>query len=1011
MPWWIQSVGESLAEAAPPIKFVATLLSKLGEIRDPDRLAYLAFTTAYQRAIEKALKVVGAPVTPSHAGLAWKPKTDIPTPAEGMTFGEYSLKDPFNHPFLNKADELLDDAMDAAGYDEARRRMIQNEVKMRFPGSLKSLLTHPKTYERFTPLAGAMHFGNTEDRVHTAWKDHFEYQRFLYEDQLVFGEEPFSLSDIYVETECGSLTFEELWKDGAGNETLCGNDGAPRSRGGKNIDPFLEKNGGRQPLIKTVMDLIGDKDFRDAIVVQGPAGSGKSAFTHRLCTELLRAGLKPIRIRFRDIPLKVTNIEDALPEAVQFCDPDARSSELPHARPNELFLGMSLFEPSVPFKDAQICPWVLILDGWDEVSIAAEKGFAVRVGEILTQIRDRFISNRRNATPVRVILTGRPSSAVTDSSNSFLKRETRLLTIRPLTPEQLQCFIPRLAERLDGSQRKERADATRFKAIISKYEKEFEEARKAESDGRMSQGGAMEVLGLPLLTHLAVRLMVNLPDTDLQPIVENPTMLYRLLTNITCVKGGRYGKSVYDPMWRHKDLRLLLHDAAAAMTVFGRDNIPYEELDLRLSQLNEELLDRVHKATQEHPVTSLMISFFFKGGRTELGAEFLHKSFREYLFAEAVVEALKEYGRREGTEFLPERDHANYWKDFEPTDPRYDFSRKLGHLLAPQWCSQEVVQFIEGLIRWELARAHGQDNEPKAGEGTEMLDIAGWRRVRDGLADLWGWWGEGVHLRQQPIMQGKKIKEWARAYVEELVRWAMPQEEKKGEVPVSPRTTSMDGHLGDGLFRLACLVHHYVAIAPGESSTWDDMEKNSWKHFLYRRYQMNGIRNGKSHVRFRPTGLNREFFMNYASRINAVGWHPLGCFPHRTFLGCIDFSHTAIDQMLIAHCDLNGADLQYAGMHYTYLSMSNLTNADLRNAIAQGACLDHCLMEKTKCDNMEGIDATFEWAIIKDAIGFDNIKGIKRKYKERLMKELRDNITSKETISSNVNSQITNSQL
>jgi hypothetical protein len=42
-----------------------------------------------------------------------------------------------------------------------------------------------------------------------------------------------------------------------------------------------------------------------------------------------------------------------------------------------------------------------------------------------------------------------------------------------------------------------------------------------------------------------------------------------------------------------------------------------------------------------------MISFYFKGGREDRGCEFLHKSFREYLYAEAVVEMLKDYGLKQ----------------------------------------------------------------------------------------------------------------------------------------------------------------------------------------------------------------------------------------------------------------------------------------------------------------------------------------------------------------------------
>lgn len=390
-PWWLQAVGESVAEAAPPIKFLATFIGKIGEIKDPDRLAFLAFTTAYQRSIEKALISVGPPSVQS--AVKYKITTnDVLTPEEGMSFNNYSIADPFNHPFLKQATTLLIKGMQASGYNESEIRMIQNEVNIRFPGCLKSLVTHPETREKFFAFADSLQHGNKECRVKSAWFDHFEYQRYQFEDKKVFGEEPFSLSDIYVETECGLITCGKLWEKAHGKEKSETSDPDRFTEEHKSSDPFNEHCGGRHNLLVSVMELLGNKSFRDVIVIQGPAGSGKSAFTLRLAMELLRNGLRPIRIRFRDIPLQSMNIEDALPEAVRFWDVDQRTGDLPAARPDELFLEMALFDQSVKYGNVEICPYVIILDGWDEVSVAAQKGFAVRIAEILSQIRDRFLT-------------------------------------------------------------------------------------------------------------------------------------------------------------------------------------------------------------------------------------------------------------------------------------------------------------------------------------------------------------------------------------------------------------------------------------------------------------------------------------------------------------------------------------------------------------------------------------------------------------------------------------------
>jgi hypothetical protein len=468
----------------------------------------------------------------------------------------------------------------------------------------------------------------------------------------------------------GVLEWQQI-QEGKLIDTNQQNDIAQGVRG--KLDPFDLHIGGRNEMLGAVMNLIGDISFKDAIVIQGPAGSGKSAFTLRLCVELLRRGLKPIRIRCRDLPLHIGNILDALPEGVRFWDPEDWPNELPQAKPEELFANQSLFDQRVDFNGCPICPWVLIIDGWDEVSVAVEKGFAIRVNEILGQIRDRFIK-RGNRPTVRVVLTGRPSEAV--SGSSFMTKETRLLTIRPLHPDKLTEFVCRLARHFTDPCDPLKTDPARFQPVLQDYREAYARLLKQTRSSvgeKANYRDAMEVLGLPLLAHLAVRLMVRWPESDLQSLVHNPTTLYRYLTDLTCKKGGRYGKDVFEPRLPSLELRRLLHETAAAMTAFGRDHIPYDELDFRLSALDEQLIRGVQEATKDHPLTSLMIGFFFKGGHKELGAEFLHKSFREYLFAECIVEALKAYGRNT-REDMAEREV--FWKDFEPYDKRFDLSRE-----------------------------------------------------------------------------------------------------------------------------------------------------------------------------------------------------------------------------------------------------------------------------------------------------------------------------------------------
>ncbi len=95
---------------------------------------------------------------------------------------------------------------------------------------------------------------------------------------------------------------------------------------------------------------------------------------------------------------------------------------------------------------------------------------------------------------------------------------------------------------------------------------------------------------------------------------------------------------------------------------------------------------------------------FFKGGNQKLGCEFLHKSFREYIFAEYVIEVLKRFGKAQ-KEPWSERSDTDYWKDFPEKGNLWTLSRNLGECLSAQWMSAEVAKHLQALIEWEIDRS------------------------------------------------------------------------------------------------------------------------------------------------------------------------------------------------------------------------------------------------------------------------------------------------------------------
>lgn len=512
---------------------------------------------------------------------------------------------------------------------------------------------------------------------------------------------------------------------------------------------------------------------------------------------------------------------------------------------------------------------------------------------MLEQIRSQYLSNRD--IPIRVILTGRPTSDVINSENTFLRNATRILTIRSLLPDKLQAFAEKIEKAIKAKsvQEKEIEDwkpleLNRVASLIKRYRQEFTAYINADDNKSFDEG--IGIIGFPLLAYLTFRLTAEWPG-DAEELVKNPTTLYRNLIDFTCGKGG---KAFHDPSniegqarFIGNPLRRLLHQTAAAMTVLGRDAIPRSELQARLNN-NKAIGELISDYKKEHILSSLVISFYFKSGGPDLGCEFAHKSFREYLFAEAIIETLKDYGRKCPAN-LPER--SDYWKDFEASDPRYNLSRELAKLLAPQWLTPEIVRHLDALIQWEINRPLDNQTVNETISITEPLDIEGWRRIRDGLADLWDWWGEEVHLR--PVIKRENINQINRtpAFVEELIKHSIPlyiSEDMK--LPIQASSTSRDAHLGDGLCRLCAYVHYYIFEAESrkQSDSNQLMAESPSKNLAIRRYQSEQIEAGHSFVLFKPSGENPEFFKRCSHRINIAGERPRADFPAAVFLSKVN---------------------------------------------------------------------------------------------------------------------------
>jgi hypothetical protein len=221
-------------------------------------------------------------------------------------------------------------------------------------------------------------------------------------------------------------------------------------------------------------------------------------------------------------------------------------------------------------------------------------------------------------------------------------------------------------------------------------------------------------------------------------------MLYRHLIDLTTSKAGKYEvqrekeESNQDKFFG-SELRNHLHKVAIAITGYGNENIPLQELASRLNLDSRQLVEKTELVEQKNKLSKLLISFFFRTG-SHLGCEFQHKSFREYLFAEAIIEKLKEYGRNQEKQgFIPE-ERKQYWKDFPNDDLRYDFSRDLLDMLGTKPLTLEIYRYLDKLIEWEVKRFKTQKSN-KIGLPTLPANLDEWKQIRTALCDLWEWWG------------------------------------------------------------------------------------------------------------------------------------------------------------------------------------------------------------------------------------------------------------------------------
>jgi hypothetical protein len=729
-----------------------------------------------------------------------------------------------------------------------------------------------------------------------------------YFEDPVWSQPGLTLDKSYVDLECGSLTWGEITESIQRGE-------------GSGLNPLDESSAPRTDLLAATLGWLQKENHQEFLVIEGSPGSGKSSFTIRLSVKLDELGYQPIRVRLRDLG-KQADDEPIAEIAKKILEVD----------PTELEYALEHNQTKA----------VLILDGWDELTLLPDQNLINRVGTFLDSIRSAVLDRWKGRIPV--ILTGRPTKAVTTARN--MTEKTRVLTIYRFSPAQLRDYLVKLdAIYNTGSNMSPDVDL-----ILQRY----------EDDWRLSQGvpasqvaGTTDVIGWPLLAHVAYRLIKECELSRQTSLIADRTMLLRCLTEYYCIHSRKpsdepFGTEVRSRLEAPK-LRSLVQETAIAMTVRGTECISHEELRREM-----ELWSSLSIAEQELKLAGaidpdiFLINYLFKSGVEYLGCEFIHKSLREFAFAQAVVDNLKRSA-------VPSDKKQRVYPD-NMTEARLP-------ILARNWLSREIWDHIERQISWEIYRESPEFEDPIAFQrGEPPLGIDAWCRIRDKLADRWTSWAQSSHGGELlPQTSDQKYDSTSELW--------------KGVSAID--SAFADARLGAALFRLCATLHGMLAARILETSGLMAHQKNMWEEFgvtvTASGSQTTLQQTPDQRLRFFSPGqgdqeLAQTMLRSSLARINAYYAHTKEELPEKCDLTFLVATGAALERLSFQYCNLSysnlsesnlsGADMQGADLSGAWLCKSNLTRANLSMADLPYASLRQANLENAllRSANIESAD-------------------------------------------------------
>jgi hypothetical protein len=783
---------------------------------------------------------------------------------------------------------LASDRSVQGAFDNARQCLKTKGLK----GSDAMVLRVHSGTSAEVPFLSSMGF--LKKNVADALQSHGREISSGYFEKSVWGQHGLTLDKSYVDLECGSLTWGDITE-------------SVRKGEGFELDPFDERSAPRTDLLEATLHWLQNDRPAEFLVIQGSPGAGKSSFTIRLAVKLVEQGYQPIRVRLRDLGMGSDPIAEIAKNILKV-DPAALEYALEHDQARA----------------------VLILDGWDELTLVPNQNLIDRVGTFLESIRSVVLVRWQGRVPV--ILTGRPTKAVTTARN--MTQNTRILTIYRFSPDQLRDYL----FKLDSIYRTVSNASPAIDIILRRY----------EDDWRLSQGvppsdlaGTIDVIGWPLLAHVAYRLMMGCESSRQTSLIGDQTMLLRCLTEYYCIHSRNpsdepAGTEVRSRLQPH-ELRSLVQETAIALTVKGKECISRDEFRREMeSWLSPSDADRTVKLAEAVDPDIFLINYLFKSGGEYHGCEFIHKSLREFSFAEAVVDNLKSLA-------VPSNTKGRYQERDLITEARLAITSR-------QWLSREIWDHIERQISWEIYRESPEFDDPTVFRRCEQaLGIDAWCRIRDSLVQLWHNW---------MLFNTKLLSPNSDSRLDELLTG----------VRTIDRAVA-DARFGAALFRLCAMLHGVLAVSMMEARGLMNYQKNMWEELgvavTVGSHQTRLDKTPDPGLRFfspckgeeelEPSSLKAAM-----ARINAHYFHLEKELPERcdlTFLVLIgaslerfsfrfcNLSYSNFSESNLSGADLTGADLSGAWLSKTNLTRANLSMAELRLVSLRKSNLEGALLK------------------------------------------------------------------